>query len=181
MSQTLARAAREHREALAATLDTFSQLDDDAWRTAWAPGKWTAAEIAEHLALSYEAALRDMRAEGHMVARAGPAWQRVLRVFLLPHILFHRRFPRARSPRETRPSGTGIPRESAIHRLQELGETVEDEAETAHAAGRSVFHPYFGALDTIRLLRLLAVHLEHHRAQAAACLAAADLHARQPV
>lgn len=171
MTDPLSRALREHGDALAATVDTMLEIDPEAWERPWAEGKWSPAQICEHLVLTYEGAIRDLAGDGTVRAKVGPRWQRALRWFLLPHILFHRNFPlRANAPREWRPEGQGIDAAEAASSLPEVAQRFETEAARAYEEGRSLNHPYFGSVDALRALRLAAVHLEHHRRQMMSCL-----------
>lgn len=171
MTDPLSRALREHGDALAAMVDTLAQIDLEAWNRPWALGKWTPAQVAEHLVLTYEESIRDLTGVATLRPRVGPRWQRTLRLFLLPHILFHRSFPlRALAPREWRPEGPGIDPGTAVTALPEAAQRFEAEAARAHEQARRLNHPYFGAVDALRALRLAAVHLEHHRRQVMSCL-----------
>lgn len=189
MTSPLARALREHGDALASTIDTLSQLDAERWARPWGRDKWSPAQIVEHLTLVYEDAIRDLQGGEPVRPRVGPGWQKALRMFLLPHILFHRNFPlRARAPREWRPAreasggdgagaGGGAPEDaaaaeivSATDALSDAAERFEDQAALALEEGRQLRHPYFGPVDALRAIRLAAVHLEHHRRQILHCL-----------
>lgn len=172
MTTPLSRAVREHGDALAATIDTLSEVIPEAWSRPWSPGKWTAGQIVQHLVLAYEVSLRELAGGAAARPRLKPAWQKLLRIFLLPHVLFHRSFPLAvRAPREWRPAGedTGEPAE-VLSSLTETARRFEQEAARAHEEGRPLHHPYFGPVDALRALRLAAVHLEHHRQQILGCL-----------
>lgn len=163
----------EHRAAILAFTAAVRDLPPDAWTRPWAEGKWTPAEITEHLALTYGAFLREVRGEGAMKPKVFGLRRRILRWFVLPHILFHRSFPlKAVSPRELRPAaGTAGPEEAVAALL-----AVADQAERALEAalgrpGAVVTHPYFGGIDLPRGLRFAAVHLEHHTRQVRAAAA----------
>jgi hypothetical protein len=160
----------EHRRALAAYLETAAALAEDAWDQPSAPGKWTPAEITEHLTLAYEALITEAR-EGKPMQVRLPAWRRaLLRWVLLPHILFHRSFPlRAPAPREMRPAVPLAARGEALARLKDGGERFEREVLAAHGRGVKVLtHPYFGGIGFRRGFRFVAVHVEHHHRQIAA-------------
>lgn len=158
------RAVREHRAALAAFGEVVRGIDEVAWRRPVGEGKWSPAQIAEHLLLTHQAVLDEMETGRPMAPRAGRALQAVLRWVMLPHLLFHRSIPvRARAPREVRPSGEGLEAEMVVARMQALGGRVEE------ALGRRrdahVTHPYFGPITARRALRFLAAHIEHHLRQ----------------
>jgi hypothetical protein len=179
MSTATPRAARrwaaavdEHQAALAAYLEIAARLSDEAWTKPWAPGKWSPATITEHLAMAYRVSVQEARGGPGMRLKLTPMYRRVLRTFLLPHMLFHRTFPRgARAPREVRPETDGPPREQALAELRVLGEEFEAEVARARAGGRQhLTHPYFGEIDMRRGMRFAAVHIEHHTRQLAKLL-----------
>ncbi|HEX8903733.1 MAG TPA: DinB family protein [Longimicrobiaceae bacterium] len=160
-------AVEEHRAALAAFLDVAEGLSDEAWRSPWGPGKWTRAQVAEHLALAYEALLRELATGEGMRTRVPPWRQRLLRWVVLPHVLFHRSFPvRVASPREVRPPEPTMPRPQLLRRMRELGERFEQEHDRARrGGGGSLTHPYFGRVGPVKAMRFVAVHIEHHTRQ----------------
>ena len=90
---------------------------------------------------------------------------------MLPHMLFHRTFPRgARAPREVRPEDAPAPpaRAGAGGAALCWASEFEREAARARAGGRKhVTHPYFGQIDLRRGMRFAAVHIEHHTRQLA--------------
>jgi len=162
-------AVEEHRAALAAFMDVAERLREDAWSAPWAPGKWTRAQVAEHLALTYEAAIRELTTGEGVRVRVTGMRQRLLRWIFMPHILFHRSLPmRVVSPREARPAEVTAPRAAVLRRLRELGVRMEVELERAMEAGRGTLtHPYFGTIPPLKAMRLMAVHIEHHTRQIA--------------
>ncbi|MEX2584574.1 MAG: DinB family protein [Gemmatimonadota bacterium] len=163
----LERAVREHREAVERYVATAETLDASAWVTPWAEGKWSPAEVTEHLVLYYEAALDELSGTTGMKVKVGPVTTRLLRWFLLPHIIFHRTVPlRARAPRAIRPTGSNLDRVESLLRIRESTDRFESEIGSA-AAGRvrTVTHPYFGTLRPAVFVRFSAVHLEHHHRQ----------------
>lgn len=162
-------AADEHRAALAAFLDVAEGLRDDAWSAPWEPGKWTRAQVAEHLSLTYEAAIREILTGQGVRVRVTGVKQRLLRWVLMPHILFHRSLPmKVVSPREARPAEVTAPRAQVLRRLRELGERYETEMERAiGAGGGALTHPYFGTIPPVKAMRFMAVHIEHHTRQIA--------------
>ena len=162
-------AVDEHREALAAFLDAAEQLRDDAWSAPWGPGKWTRAQVAEHLSLTYEAAIREITTGEHVRVRVTGVRQRLLRWVLMPHILFHRSLPvKVVSPREARPAEVTAPRAKVLRRLRDLGERYEAEMERAiGSGGGTLTHPYFGTIPPVKAMRFMAIHIEHHTRQIA--------------
>jgi hypothetical protein len=162
-------AVEEHRAALAAFLDVAELLAEDAWNAPWAPGKWTRAQIAEHLSLIYEIAIQELATGQGLRVRVTGLRQRLLRWIVMPHILFHRSLPiRMVAPREVRPPEATAPRAVVLRRLRELGVRWEREMERAmDAGGGGLTHPYFGTIPPVKATRLMAVHIEHHTRQIA--------------
>lgn len=163
----LEQATADHRAAIEEVARTIKSLDPGAWAVPRQPGKWSPAEIAEHLVISYEPPLAELDG-GPGYAVPVPWWKRVvLRWKVLPQILEHGQFPRgAPAPREARPKSGAASPEEAVRRLRENAGRFEEKLCQAHAA-RSVrlTHAYFGKLTAPQILKLLAVHARHHRAQ----------------
>jgi hypothetical protein len=162
-------ALEEHQVALASFLDAAAALPAEAWTTPWQPGKWTPAEISEHLALTYRVFIGEAATGTTMKLKLTPFRRRMLKLLLLPHMLFHRKFPKgARAPREVRPESVTGTRDEALAQLRALGEQFERAAEAARGAGKpGLTHPYFGLIDWNRGMRFCALHIEHHRGQIA--------------
>jgi len=162
-------AVEEHRAALAAFLDVAERLRDDDWSAPWGPGKWTRAQLAEHLSLVYEAAIRELTTGVGVRVKVTGIRQRILRWVFMPHILFHRSLPvKVMSPREARPAEVTAPRAEVLRRLRELGVRYEMEMERAiRGGGGTLTHPYFGTLPPVKAMRFMAIHIEHHTRQLA--------------
>jgi hypothetical protein len=162
----LAQAVADHRAAIEDVARIVESQDPAGWTQAREPGKWSPAEIAQHLLLSYEMVQAELNGgTGFRVAL--PWWKRLpLRWTVLPKI-FAGQFPRgAPAPRESRPkTGAASPAEAA-RALREHADRFERALAAAGAAGRvRVTHPYFGRLTVPQMLKLGAVHTAHHGAQ----------------
>ena len=143
---------------------TAVAIPPDAWYLPLRPGGWTPAQVAEHVVLAYEVFVGPLAGDPPMKRIASPAMQRILRWFLIPHVLFHRSFPvRARAPGEVTPDGPGIPQNSLEPRLRSASDRVDGDIRVSSV--RRIIHPYFGPLPLRRALRFIAVHTEHHQRQ----------------
>ena len=164
---TFEAAAADHREAIASAVRAVRSVDARLWEAPCASGKWSPAEIAEHLCLSYGPLLTELDGGSGYVLRVR-GWKRLLaRWRYLPVILERGVFPPGvRAPREARPAGHAPSPEAAAERLAEGASRFERRLIEAQASGPvRLTHAYFGRLAAPQILRLLAVHARHHRAQ----------------
>ena len=151
-----------NRQAVQAFLASARAVPAARWDLPRAEGKWSPAQVAEHVALGYEAA-RDVlrgRAPG---AGAPPRLLRpLIRAFLLRPVLWLGRFPAAsKAPAELQPGA--CPGVGVLDRLRAAAEAFESEAAAARSA--SIDHPAFGRLPLVDLVRLQEIHTKHHHAQ----------------
>lgn len=173
MSDPLPIALHEHRAAAALVLDTLDQLTEPGWTRPWSSRKWSPAQVVEHLCCVYEDGIEQLGGGEPGRVKVGAKMERLLRWFLLPHVLFHRSFPvRVAAPARWTPPADPAVGEAAVSRFRGLARRFEEVVEKASRDAAFV-HPYFGRIGLLRAVRLTAVHLEHHRRQIAACLGAA--------
>lgn len=166
-SKAFTDAAARHRQAIEAVRRTLASVPLASWEAPAGPGKWSPAEIAEHLCLSYDPLLAELDGgSGYSLRLKG--WKRLLaRWRYLPTILEHGRFPEGvPAPREARPSSHPASPAAASIRLAESASRFERRLTEAHASGPvRLTHAYFGKLSAPQVLRLLAAHARHHAAQ----------------
>jgi hypothetical protein len=161
------RAYHEHRAAVEAFLQTAASIRPERWSTPLGPGRWTPAQVALHVVSGYDVLLSQLAGGPPMKMRVGPLKSRLLRWFLLPHILFHRTLPRATAPEEVAPkAGEGVDQAALSARLPAAAGSAEEALRTTSRT--HFFHAYFGAVPLRKAFPFLAVHMEHHRRQLAA-------------
>jgi uncharacterized damage-inducible protein DinB len=161
----LERAAAMEAAALARYLDRIGGLGDEAWHRPLAPGQWSPSQVTEHLALAYDVVAAELRGGAGMAERLPPWRRRLLRWFLLPHILFHRSFPlRAPSPRELRPAQPSVNAAAGAARLRAAADGFATALSLPERRGWMT-HAYFGRVSVERAVRFVGIHLDHHRAQ----------------
>lgn len=156
-----------HRTAVARFATAAEAVRPDLWSGPNPDGKWTPAEVCEHVAVSYELLARELAGGPAMAIRTSWFQRMVLRLTYMPRILRTGAFPPAvRAPRETRPeSGAASPVAGAA-RLREQAAAFEREWLAARERGGGrVTHPYFGALSLAPALRFCEIHTLHHLRQ----------------
>ena len=130
-------------------------------------GKWSVAQILEHLTLTFTAnaaAMEKALASGTLRARA-PTWAQWMGRIIVLELGY---FPRVRAPETTVPSGR-IPVERSVAAIRE-GLTSVDAALTAVAArfGEDAVvmnHPYFAGMTVPQWRKFHWRHTLHHMRQ----------------
>ena len=160
--QTVLPALHQAVEAFLAAARAVPRAE---WGQPRAAGKWSSAQVAEHLALAYEVN-RDVM-HGHPPPISAPRWLRpLIRKFLLGFVLRRGRFPPgSKSPRVFRPGPTPAAPEQLLGRLGTAMAVFE--ADAAALGTPAIDHPFFGRLPLSDFVRLQEIHTRHHRRQLA--------------
>lgn len=167
MTDSRQHEAELHRQALEAYLATAAAISGERWNAPLATGKWSPAQVTEHLRLSYAAIRREL-AGGPGFRIVTSWWQRQLvRLLYLPRILSSGRFPAGiRAPREIRPPEGEYSQADLLASLRTEGEELL-AAVVVTPLRTSVTHPFAGRLGIIDGIRLATQHLRHHHRQIA--------------
>ena len=139
-------------------------------------GKWTAAQILEHLTLAFmgtRAGLEKALASGELRAKR-PALRQQLARMLVNDAGY---FPRVEAPKLTTPTGS-IPAEQARQAITEALAAMDAALTNAEARfGASALvanHPYFAGLTVAQWRKFHWRHTCHHMRQMRALLARAS-------
>lgn len=164
MAPPLQEALRVHDRAARALLEAANGVAEWQWNQPVAEGKWSSAQILEHLIATYDVVLRELGGGSGMRVRTA-LWQRLLlRATILPRIMRGGGFPkRAPAPRELRPE-EGVERSRGLALFEERAKQFEIAAKNADPRQR-VTHAYFGSSSVANGVLLCARHIEHHTAQ----------------
>lgn len=159
---------RLHAQAASDLASTAEAVPPQAWLLPRAEGKWSPAEVVEHLSLAYDAILIELEGGRGMKVRT-TWWQRVLlRFTLVPKLLRGGPFPAgARAPRETRPAAANPDQRAAVAAFRDRAARIDAAAARAIESGRRVrlTHAYFGKSPVAEAMLLCARHVQHHRQQ----------------
>lgn len=160
-------ASSAHRRSIEQFLEHARRVPPTEWEAPVSPGKWSPAQVAEHLRLTYEVIGRE--AAGGAAIRIRTSWwvRMILRLRYLPAILARGEIPGgAIAPRELRPGDGPFDRESLLAALQATAASTE--AAITGAGGRrapGITHHVFGRLSPAEALRFATVHNQHHTRQ----------------
>ena len=160
--------ADAHREALAAFIATVEGLPLDRWNAPQAAGKWSPAEIAEHLRMTYATVMAELAGGSGFRLRTKPWLRWFLRLTYLPRILRSGRFPKGiQATREVRPGAGPYDRDQLLSTLRRDGERFLDMVAAA-PRGSTFTHPFLGSLPLRDGMRFASHHVRHHHAQVVA-------------
>jgi uncharacterized damage-inducible protein DinB len=152
---------------------TCRKVPSHLWHQPITAGKWTPAQVANHLTESYRVLRGELGGAPGMQLRLGLVKRWVLRRTHLPRILMTGTFPAgARAPRETRPGDSSGDPDSCIQTLTTEAEGfVHELTERSQRGPVRLTHAYFGRMSARQSLLLVTVHTRHHARQLAAVLA----------
>lgn len=161
----LETAIADNRAAVEEFIERARRIDAAVWPVPRGEGKWSPAQIAEHLAIVYEYNRKVVT--GDAGGGAPRFLQPLARWFIVTRTLKAGRFTRAgRAPGIFQPSATPNAAPEVIARLTKALSGFESDLRSGHPEARhTVRHPFFGPLPTIDYLRLQAIHARHHRSQ----------------
>jgi hypothetical protein len=159
----LASALKAHHDAVEAFLATAASVPLAQWTVPRAPGKWSPGQVADHLAIAYDAnrGLLHLTSPG----RGAPRLLRpLLRVLLFNPVLRRGAFiPGSKTPKMLQPSDSPAGPEALLARLRSAANDFESDAKTSPSA--TIDHPIFGRLSLVDFVRFQEIHTRHHQRQ----------------
>ncbi|MCA9783416.1 MAG: DUF1569 domain-containing protein [Candidatus Cloacimonetes bacterium] len=159
LNQSLA----ENRRILRELLDTIRACETN-WNQPAAPGKWSPAQITEHLARSLEESALVVRGTKNSFPVLPAFLRPVIRLFFL-RILRKERLPRARTSRAFNPVTGSATAAAGAARLEAALLTLEQDCRTRVAGGLQVHSGIFGTVGVGDFARFQGLHMRHHHAQ----------------
>lgn len=157
-------ALRIHGSAASAFAAAAEAVEPAAWDRPLSEGKWSPAQITDHLIQTYDVILREIAGGKGMKVRTRLWMRLLLRLTFMPRILRGGWFPaRAPAPPEIRPGKTLPSQQDGValfrQRAQEFDVAVQGKPEAR------LTHAYFGALEPADGVLFCARHIEHHSRQ----------------
>ena len=160
-------AIARHEAAVTAFKETASEIPVESWLLPIAEGKWSPAQVAEHLNQTYLVVIRELRGERGIRIRSPWILRQVLRQTVLRSIYRKRQLPKgARAPSEIAPKVVDQTPEQAVEKLFQLASEFAAVARTTETEkGRKLTHHIFGEIDVLSGIDFIAIHIEHHHRQ----------------
>jgi len=150
-----------------AALDDFiaaAEKCEPVWTTPRAPGKWSPAQLAEHVARSLEEG-GNVIAERDTKLPTFPSLFRPVGGFFFRWILKRGGFPKAKTNKAMNPLEGPATLEAARARLAGAMDVFERECRARAAAGGSFTSGAFGRVTVDEYARFLELHTRHHTQQ----------------
>lgn len=153
----------EDRKAIVDFATRARGVADDRWSAPRAPGKWSAAQVCDHVAKTYEEGRSILC--GTCAQKGMPRWARpLLRFLFLNRVLKTGSFPKGtKAPPAFEPSANPPPADENLQRLERAAADFEGEARARD--GTKIDHPVFGRIKVVDYVRLNAIHTRHHIGQ----------------
>ncbi len=153
-----------HGEAVDGYVAMAAAIPGGRWLEPLAPGKWSPAEVTEHVRLVYERLAVELTGGPGVAIRMPWLLRPYVRARYLRAILRDGTFPEgARSPREARPvHAVADPAEAGRRLFAEAGDFERELSARRNLAAIHVTHHIFGRLSPWTGLRLCTVHTLHH-------------------
>ncbi len=165
---TLAEVTRLNESVTAAILGKGKGIPSDRWTTPRAPGKWSPAQVVEHVTKSYEGH-RDMAAGRVPAGNVSVVKQWIARTIFLPKMFKLGDFPgnrQLKSPEFIVPSDQPALKQELLTRFETAAKGLEVDLQRLEAEGKDrVMHPFFGPLKPADFLHFVAIHARHHEPQ----------------
>lgn len=159
-------APSDHQRALESVLSSAARVPADAWNRAAAEGKWSPAQVVEHLRMTYTTIRSELGGREGFRIRLSWLQVKLVRWRFLAAITREGRFPPGTpAVREVRPGPGPYDREQLLAQLRAEGDAFEQEIRAASASGRLLSHPFLGKLTIDEGLALVTHHLRHHEKQ----------------
>jgi hypothetical protein len=154
------------RQEIDIFIDLAKALDPDRWAARPAAGRWSPAQITEHLSRTYEFGSGVI--DGTVTAQRLPTLMRwmIARFWLKPALRKGHFTGKARAPKFFEPNASGGTPEVLLPRLRTSSERFAELVARETSRGvETVDHPMFGSVPLIDFLRLQVIHVRHHRGQ----------------
>jgi hypothetical protein len=161
----LESALQAQRTAADAFKAAALRVSESVWNAPRAPGKWSPAQVTDHVGVSTRVA-RDFM--GQKPGMGSLPWflRPVLNRFFLKPVL-KKGFPKkGKGPSIFAPAHDPMPREQLCARIDSEVAALEADARAMVKSGKAEFtHGFFGRMAVADYVMFNALHFDHHREQ----------------
>jgi len=163
----LRTAVENNHEAVEKFIRAARAVPATRWQEPRAEGKWSPAQVTEHLAVAYELSRKMVAGNANVTEGLPPRiLQPLIRTVVRLTVLRTGKFMRAKAPAFFQPSSSPASQEVLCKRLEAASNGFEQDAMRAKQTGQTAFdHAFFGRFGVAEYLQLQAYHTVHHRAQ----------------
>jgi len=159
-------ALAQHSNAAMAFAKTARSITPESWSEPLAEGKWSPAQVTEHLNRTYQVVIDEIRGGKGIRLRSPWLLRQVLRQTVLRSIYRKRQLPKgARAPSEIIPKVVEGTQVELLERFCALAHDFEQSMSTNRETGRKLTHHIFGEIELLPGIDFIAIHLEHHHRQ----------------
>jgi hypothetical protein len=153
-------ALARHANSAAAFGLTVASLDEDSWTIPLGEGKWSPAQVTEHLNRTYRVVVDQLNGGKGIRIRSPWFLRQVLRQTMLRSIYRKRQLPKgARAPSEIVPKEVEGTQTELVERFRNLAK--EFELAVDKNRGGRLTHHIFGEIEVERGIDFIAIHIEH--------------------
>jgi hypothetical protein len=162
----LESALAAQRRAAADFRTAALEVSDSAWNAPRAPGKWSPAQVTDHVGIATKVA-RDAMAEKVPTGSLPRFLRPLMRKFFFDKIIRNGAFPRkGKGPPVFAPAHEPLPREQLCARIDSEANAFESDVRAMAKAGKTEFtHGFFGRIAIADYTMFNALHFDHHREQ----------------
>lgn len=167
VSENINSVIDSNRTAVSELVSTVLKLPASRWDEPRRRGKWSPAQITEHLAITYERATQFLDGPIPVSGRRPPKFLRpFIRTLIRLTVLRTGEFIKSKTPAAFEPSARPEARQVLCDRLRRASDAFELRAREKLDAGIRTFeHSYFGTFGIEEFVRLEMHHVNHHRRQ----------------
>ena len=152
------------RNAVGALLATASGVGA-GWKVPRAPGKWSPAQVVEHVARIMEESAKVAAGAPSAFPTVHPFLRPIVRVLVFKRILRRKAFLKMKAIEAMDPPrGSTTPREARV-RLEAVLTRFDQACRARAASGQDVASTIFGAVSVADFARFQELHVRHHHLQ----------------
>lgn len=142
-----------------------AEARETVWTTPRAPGKWSPAQVVEHVARSLDESANEVAGTPTKFPHLPFFLRPVAKGLLFNRVLSRRAFPKARTSRAFNPESGPVTPAAARERLQAALERFERACRERARAQERFASVVFGEVSVVDYVRFQEYHTRHHQQQ----------------